>query len=547
MAAEAVVIPADVKRTLFIRQIVFLFAIAASVAVGGYVVLWSQTPNYSLLYGSLSDQDAANVVESLQKANIKYRIDQASGAVMVPSSVVHDARMKLAADGLPKSANSGFGMLNEEQKLGTSQFIEKARYQHALENELAMSISKVSSVKAARVHLALPKESVFLRNRQAPSASVILDLYPGYRLEAGQVAAIANLVSASVPSLDVGHVSIIDQYGHLMTNNQSSAELAMTATQFQYASEVENSYIKRIENILIPLLGQDGVKAQVTAELDFTSSEQTRESYNPDMPALRSERLEEDSKSSASLAGGVPGALSNQPSVDGNAPEVVDKNNNNSSDTNSNKSSGGSIQKSSTRNYELDKTISHTRSPVGSLHRLSVAVVIDYKKTVNEKGEVIRTEHSPEELEQITTLVKEAVGFNAIRGDTVNVMDAKFSVPDAVEPLPEVPVWQQPWVWDIAKQVAGGLFVLFLVFGILKPAIKNMTNKEITLHQAALAGPGGSVAGQLTDDEDTPQAREMKRLEAAPEYDKSIHNVKEMVNTDPKLAAQVVRNWVGED
>ena len=543
MAAEAVVIPADIKRTLFIRQIVFLFAIAASVAVGGYVVLWSQTPNYSLLYGSLSDQDASQVVESLQKANIEYRIDQASGAVMVPSSVVYDARMKLAADGLPKSANSGFGMLNEEQKLGTSQFIEKARYQHALENELAMSISKVSSVKAARVHLALPKESVFLRNRQPPSASVILDLYPGYRLEAGQVAAIANLVSASVPSLDVANVSIIDQYGHLMTNNQSSAELAMTATQFQYATEVENSYIKRIENILIPLLGQDGVKAQVTAELDFTSSEQTRESYNPDMPALRSERLEEDSKSSSSIAGGVPGALSNQPSVDGSSPEIASKSDSGDSKSNS---GSGSMQKSSTRNYELDKTISHTRSPVGSLHRLSVAVVIDYKRSVNDKGEVVKTEHTPEELDQITTLVKEAVGFNAIRGDTVNVMNAQFSVPDEIEPLPEVPVWQQAWVWDIAKQVAGGLFVLFLVFGVLKPAIKNMTNKEMTLHQAALAGPGGA-ARELSAEDDSPQAKEMKRLEAAPEYDKSIFNVKEMVKSDPKLAAQVVRNWVGEE
>ena len=542
MATQAAVIPAEVKRTLFFRQIAFLFAIAASVAVGVYVVLWSQTPNYSLLYGSLNDQDAAKVIESLQKSNIEYRVDNSSGAVMVPSAMVHEARMKLAAEGLPKSANSGFSILNEEQKLGTSQFIEKARYQHALENELAMSISKVSSVRAARVHLALPKESVFLRNRQAPSASVLLDLYPGHKLETGQVAAIANLVSASVPSLDIANVSIIDQYGRLMTNNQSSAELAMTASQFQYTNEVENSYTKRIENLLIPLLGQDGVKAQVTAELDFTKSEQTRESYNPDSQALRSERLEEDTKSSTST-GGVPGALSNQPALDGNSPEIA---NNNSSDSDSNsKSSGtGSKQKRSTRNYELDKTISHTRSPVGSLMRLSVAVVIDYKKVVNEKGEISKVEHTPEELDQITTLVKEAIGFNALRGDTVNVMNAQFNVPEKIEPLPEAPIWQQPWVWDVGKQVLGGLFVLFLVFGVLKPAIKNMMNKEITLHQTALAAPG--VAGQLTVDEES-AAKEMKKLEVAPEYDKSIQNVKEMVSTDPKLAAQVVRNWVGEE
>ena len=541
--AEAIEIPFDVKRTLFIRQVVFLFAIAASVAVGGYVVLWSQSPNFSLLYGSLSDQDASAVIESLQKANIDYHVDQNTGAVMVASSKVHEARMKLAAEGLPKSANSGFAMLNEEQKLGTSQFIEKARYQHALENELAISITKVSAVKAARVHLALPKESVFLRNRKAASASVLLDLYPGHRLEAGQVAAIANLVASSVPSLELANVSVIDQYGRLMTQNQSSADLAMTASQFQYTTQVENSYIKRIENILIPLLGQDGVKAQVTAELDFTSTEQTRESFNPDLSALRSEQLEEDSKSSSGLSGGVPGALSNQPSLNGSAPEVVG-NSNSKNDEGS--SAMGSMQRRSTKNYELDKTISHTRLPTGSLLRLSVAVVIDYKKTLGEKGVVERIEHTPEELNQITNLVKETIGFNPIRGDSVNVMNGHFPFPDAVEPLPESPIWQQAWVWDIAKQVLGGLFVLFLVFGILKPAIKNMMNKEITLHQTALAGPTGT-GGQLSGDESSPQVQEMKALTAAPEYDKSIHNVKEMVNTDPKLAAQVVRNWVGED
>jgi flagellar M-ring protein FliF len=537
--AEPVLISADVKRAIFIRQILFLFAIAASVAIGVYVVLWSQKPNFSLLYGSLSDQDASQVIESLQKANIEYHVDPNSGAVLVASAKVHEARMKLAAEGLPKSANSGFSILSEEQKLGTSQFMEKARYQHALENELAQSIGKLSAVKSARVHLAVPKESVFLRNRKAASASVLLDLYPGHNLEVGQVAAIANLVAASVPSLKISNVSIIDQNGRLMSQNQSSADLAITASQFQYTTQVENSYIKRIENILIPLLGPDGVKAQVTAEMDFTSSEQTRESYNPDMAALRSEQVEEDRSSSASIVAGVPGALSNQPAVDGTAPEVVAQN-----DTadNEGSSGSGSSQSRATRNYELDKTISHTRHSSGNLLRLSVAVVINYKKILDGS----RVEHTPEELEQITNLVKEAIGFNVIRGDRVNVMNSPFSLPDAVEPLPEAPIWQQAWVWDIAKQVVGGLFVLFLVFGILKPAIKNMMNKEITLHQTALAGPSG-VAGQLTDDSKDESATEMKALEAAPEYDKSISNVKEMVSTDPKLAAQVVRSWVGEE
>ena len=546
MATEAatVVIPSDIKRTLFFRQLGFLFAIAASVALGVYVVLWSQTPNYSLLYGSMSDQDASQVVEALQKAGIDFKLDQASGAVMVPSSKVHEARMKLAADGLPKSASNGFSMLNEEQKLGTSQFIEKARYQHALENELARSIAKVSAVKSARVHLALPRESVFLRNRKAASASVLVDLYPGHRLEAGQVAAIANLVAASVPSLEMENVSIVDQFGRLMTNGHSSAELAMTATQFQYTMELENAYIKRIENILIPILGPDGVKAQVTADLDFTHSEQTRESFNPDTPAIRSERLEEDSKSAAGSPGGVPGALSNQPALEGEAPELANETRVNMNGVNT---AAGSVAKRTTRNYELDKTISHTKSPVGSLNRLSVAVIVDHKRVADARGEVVKVEHSPEELNQITQLVKEAIGFNALRGDTVNVMNAEFSQPQAIEPLPPTPIWQEAWVWDVAKQVLGGLLVLFIVFGILKPALKNVMSKEITLHQAALAGGGTAAQLGQGNEQALPKAQEMKALEAAPEYDKSIQNVKDMVTTDPKLAAQVVRNWVGEE
>ncbi len=542
MATEAatVVIPPDIKRTMLFRQLGFLFAIAASVALGVYVVLWSQTPNYSLLYGNMSDQDASQVVDELQKAGIDFKLDHASGAIMVPSSMVHDARMKLAADGLPKSASYGFSMLNEEQKLGTSQFIEKARYQHALENELARSIARVSAIKSARVHLALPKETVFLRNRKAASASVLLDLYPGHRLEAGQVAAIANLVAASVPSLDLNNVSIVDQHGRLMTNS-GSVELAMTASQFQYTLELENAYMSRIENILMPILGQDGVKAQVTAELDFTSSEQTRESFNPDAPAIRSERLEEDSRSTAST-GGVPGALSNQPAVDGEAPEIAD----NAAGSTGN-SAQGSMAKRTTRNYELDKTISHTRSPVGTLNRLSVAVVVNHKKSVNDRGQVSWIEHSPEELNQFEQLVKEAIGFSDLRGDTVNVMNARFSQPEEIEPLPPTPIWQEPWVWDIAKQVMGGLLVLFIVFGMLRPALKNVVSKEMLVPQGTLAAAGNTAQLPAGQEQAAQPAQEQKALEAAPAYDSSINNVKEMVTSDPKLAAQVVRNWVGEE
>ena len=554
MAADAPVItglPDEVKRTLFFRQLGFLIAIAASVAIGVYVTMWSQTPNYSLLYGSLSSQDVGQVLDSLQKSGIPYRVDESTGAVMVPSSKVHEARIKLAGEGLPKSANSGYGILQEEQNLGTSQFIEKARYHHALETELARSITTIKSVRSARVHLAIPKQSVFIRNRKPVSASVLVDLFSGHRMSPEQIAAISNLVAASVPNLDVSNVNIVDQNGRLMTQGDSARDLALTASQFQYASQVEESYIKRIEEILVPIVGQDGVKAQVTADFDFTSTEQTRESYNPDLPAVRSEQLEEELLTADTALGGVPGALSNQPPAEGTAPEIAGE-----AVAPNEEESQSSMQRRTVRNYEIDKTISHTRKPIGRLQRLSVAVVIDHKKSVADDGALVRVEHSPEEIDRLSGLVKEAIGFDAVRGDTVNIINAEFAIPEAPEPLPETPIYMQPWVWDIAKQALGGLFVLFLVFGVLKPSIKKMLDKEITLHQTALAAPGanGSMIALDAPDSDmaNPQGnqtvQEQQQALAPPsDYDKSVDAVKQIITDNPKVAANVVRNWVDDE
>ena len=547
-----VVLPADVKRTILFRQIAFLVGVAASVALGVYVVLWSQTPNYSLLYGSMSDQDVSQVLDSLQKSGIKYRIDTATGAVMVPSSKVHDARMKLAADGLPKSANAGFGILQEEQGIGTSQFIEQARYQHALESELAKTIEKVSSVRSARVHLAISKQSAFIRNRKPTSASVMLDLYSGHQMETEQVAAIANLVAASVPNLDATNVSVVDQFGRLMTQGSGSDELIMSNNQFQYSRRVESSYVKRIEDILAPIVGSEGVKAQVAADFDFTSTEQTREMYNPDLPALRSEQVEEESLQGRAMTGGVPGALSNQPLADGSAPERIPEGGQLDNVVATEASGESSMQRRATRNYELDRTISHTRMPVGSLRRLSVAVLIDYKEGVDTAGKPTRVEHSPEELEQITALVREAIGYNTARGDSVSVMNAEFARPAPIEPLPAEAIWKQPWVWDLAKQVLGAAFVLFLVFGVLRPAIKNLVNKEVTLHQTALAaaGPVGELVqddSQRKGQQENSQGNDGVAQLSGPKLDNSVEAVKGVVQSDAKLAAQVVKNWVGSD
>ncbi|MCP4043838.1 MAG: flagellar M-ring protein FliF, partial [Gammaproteobacteria bacterium] len=351
-------------RLPVIKQMGLLIGLAASVALGIAIVQWSQTPGYSLLYGALSTQSVAEVVSALEAVNIPYRVDKDSGAMMVPSGKVHEARMKLAAQGLPRSTAMGFEILEKEQGFGTSQFVERARFQRALEVELARTIGNLNHVKSARVHLAVPKQSVFVRNRKQPSASVLVHLYSGRTLEEEQVSAISHMVAASVPNMDVSGVKVIDHKGRLLSAPEQSPDAVMSRTQFDYTRRVEADLNKRIMDILTPLVGSEGVRAQVAANMDFTRTEQTRETYNPDLPALRSEQVTEEQGSAASIAG-IPGALSNQPPGAATAPEEAE-----GIETADGGESTGPSRRHSTRNYELDKTISHTTTPAVSIRRL---------------------------------------------------------------------------------------------------------------------------------------------------------------------------------
>lgn len=538
-----------------VRQIGLMIGLAASVALGVAVALWSQTPTYSLLYGNLSQRDAAQVTDALQKSNIPFKIDETSGALLVASTQLQNARMKLAADGLPKGTSNGFEMLDGDQGFGTSQFVEAARYQHALEGELAQTISSLRNVESARVHLALPKRSVFLRQQEEPTASVVLNLYSGRTLDDGQVASIVHLVASSVPHLSPNQVTVVDQAGNLLTARDSASEAGMSSTQFAYNRKVEDSYVKRVEDLLAPLVGGGKVRAQVAAELDFTVTEKTQEVFNPDLPALRSEQTSEEQMSSSMSGMGVPGTLSNVPPAAGTTapPATVPATNAPatnaaggaaaSTTTASAGESSGNSSKRSTRNFELDKTISHTRLASGEIRRLSVAVVLDDQQTTNDKGEVTRSAWKPEDIAKFTTLVKEAIGFNAQRGDSVQVINAAFQPTPVEEPLPEPPIWKQPWLWDVLKQVAGAIAVLLLIFGVLKPTLRNLTEKGAA---SMLTGPGGdgspgeaqaSIGGPL------PQGS----LPGPQQYEQQITTAKGMIQQDPKRVAQVVKTWVNED
>lgn len=552
-----------------IRQVGVMVGIAASVALGVYVVMWARTPNYTLLFSDLSDRDVGQVVDALKSSDIDYRIDPSSGAVLVAASRVHDARLNLAASGLPKGGGMGFELMEEDQGFGTSQFLERARYQRAMEGELSRSISRINNVRGARVHLGMPAQTVFSRAQREPSASVILDLYAGRRLEAHQVSAITHLVSASVPNLPASKVTVVDQQGNLLTDQGGNEEVAITGRRFEHRQKVERAYIDRIESILIPFVGADGVRAQVTVAMDFTSTEQTRESFNPDLPAVRSEQKMEERRV-GNGSGGVPGALSNEPPLEATSPEEIENARTVPGDETVNTKQGESKRLQSTTNYELDRTVSHTKPSLGTIQRLSVAVVIRRRAVVAAAPAAEDPAADPEaavetvsateqliggytaaQLEEMTTMVKESIGFDPTRGDTVMVTSADFVVPETPEALPELPIWEQPWVWDVAKQALGAIFVLFLVFGVIRPTIKSLIIRPTTVAGNYAIAADGSVealpSGVESSGDNALASREQGHsMLQGPELPQDVEGVREYVNKEPKITAQVVRGWVGE-
>lgn len=530
------------SRLPVLRQIGLMIGLSASIALGVAVVLWSQEPNYSLLYSGVTSEDAAQIVDALQAAGIPYRLEQGASVVVVPAAKVHEARLKLAALGLPKNHLTGLEFLDKEQPLGTSRMIEQARYKRALAVELARTIMSLDSVRNARVHLAMPKRSVFLRDRSAPSASVLLDLYPGRLLDEAQIAGITNLVASSIPELEAEQVTVVDQKGRLLSQN-STGHLTPRVEQLKYTQRLEALYVDRIRDILSPLVGTDGVRAQVAASVDYTSVDQTSERYDPKGAVVRSEQLDER-QTAGGAALGVPGALTNQPPPAGTV---------NPKDPAQEGTDPKTVTRKSTRNYEVDRTLSHTRVAPGAVKRLSVAVVVDYRKEVNAEGEVERVPLDAAAMERVTRLVKEAVGFDDQRGDSVNIINASFMAGPELESPEVLPLWREPWFLDLMKQAAGALVVLVLVLGVLRPTLKNLAREggEMAEGEAsdeavpALSGDGGGEGGGVALQQDqlslSGDAQKAKIPDAAGQR---IEQVRMMAREDPRRVAQVVKTWV---
>ncbi|NTV09359.1 MAG: flagellar M-ring protein FliF [Zoogloea sp.] len=561
MAAEAAAAPApsplqqvleNIRKLSQRQKIAGAVALALGIALIVGVLLWSRQPDYVVLFSNLSEKDGGTVVTSLQQQNVPYKFSEGGGAILVPSTMVHDLRLRLAAQGIPKGGSVGFELL-ENQKLGLSQFNEQINYQRALEGELARTIQSISSVAGARVHLAIPKQTAFLRDEQKPTASVLVNLHPGRSLEPAQVAGIVHLVASSVPQLANENVSIIDQNGNLLTQMNNPLRMAgLDPTQLSYVKELEGSYAQRIDTILTPLLGEGNFRAQVTADVDFNQTEQTAETYRPNPApeqAIRSQQSNETTTREAQ-ASGVPGALTNQPPVPATAPLTTPPVAGAAGGQNSQPPT--SATKSGTTNYELDKTIEHVKKSLGQVKRLSVAVLVNHKVERDKDGKPKTTPLTDAELQRIENLVREAVGYNKDRGDTLNVASSPFVAAEKEAP-PETPFWKDPDNVSLGKDLIKYLVIAgvlaFVAFGIVRPLLKTVMPPEEAEEEDEEEGEEGD--GTHATRHHAAGSDEEGEVAISPEaaarmaFEEKLEKAHQLAKENPKLLANLIKEWMG--
>ena len=534
-----------------VRQVGLMIGLAASVALGFAVVLWSQEKDYRPLYGSLDRLDTAEVVNILEQNQIDFKIEPSTGALLVPSEHIHSARLKLAEVGIGSHQAVGFELLDQEMPLGTSQFIENTRYHRGLEGELARTITSINSVRTARVHLAIPKRSVFVRDVRKPTGSVFLEVYPGREVKPEQVKAIVNLVASSISELQPADVTVVDQRGNLLSTSEENPELALADKQRQLVAEVEERLLQRVTSILEPVAGPGNFRAEISADLDFTAIEQAQERYDGEEPRVRSEHTISEVRTDDSVIGGIPGALTNQPPADGEAPEQIDPLTGESVGPAPIKHSRENI----TRNYEVDRTISYTRQSQGDISRLSVAVVLDNKRSLDAEGNTVTEPWSDEEIATLTTLVRDAVGFREDRGDRVSVLNSAFlqeTQPLEATDMEPVPWWQESWMQGYMRPLVGLLVILALIFGLLRPVLKSIARsgsraaeEEDARQLAALEAAG--LGGDLSGDSVTLTGGAMALPGPEDSYEQQLNAIKGLVAEDPGRVAQVVKSWINKD
>lgn len=537
------------------QKILLMVALAAIVAVVAGSALYSRQPEFKVLFSNLSERDGGAIITSLEQLNIPYRFPEGGGAILIPAEKVHEVRLRLATQGLPKGGSVGFELM-ENQKFGTSQFAEQVNYQRALEGELARTIQSVTSVASARVHLAIPKPSVFIREEQKPTASVMVQLHPGRALEPAQVAGIQHLIASSVPQLPINNVNIIDQSGNMLQLKSKLIDAGLDPTQIKYVHEIESSVIKRLEDILAPIVGPDNARVQVAADVDFSLTEQTSENFKPNVTppevSIRSQQSTETASVNAPV-GGVPGALSNQPPTPATAPITNPAVPGQGAPASTATTTGpGQVnvaglqapvtgagqplntRKDSTINYEVDKTVRYTKQSVGLVKRLSVAVVVNQKKGTDKAGKPIAVPLTEQEMKQITDLSREAMGFSRERGDSLSVANAPFNLPEKVDL--EVPLWKQPesiaFAKDMIKYGLIAAIIAFIYFTVLKPI----------LHTMFPPPPEPEVIEPDLDEEGEEEGSDQP---VVPPFEVKLQEARDLAAKNPEAVAGIIKDWLG--
>ncbi len=501
--------------------------------------------DYRVLFPNLSEKDGGQVIERLALLNVPYRFLDGGGAIMVPAARVHELRMKLAAAGLPSGSSGGGYELLDKNSFGQTQGQERMKMQRAIEGELTTTIQALESVKSARVHLALPNQNGFFREQQKPSASVVLTLHGGRTLDRNQIAGIVRVVSGSVPEMAAKAVSVVDSTGALLSGpGAEDGESGLDSQQLQFRRELEAGHARRILDLLEPVLGRDNVRASVTADIDFSQVMQTAEAYRPNQgpdakAAIRELRTEDASQSGSATPSGVPGATTNQPPVPATAP--VNGQAQPLQGAPSGAGGGGARREAATR-FEVDKTTTVTRNAAGSVRRLSAAVVVNHRGGTDKKGQPTSAPLSDKEIEQLTALVQQGIGFNAERGDIVKLVNAPFRVEAA--PLVEAPpIWKQPWLIDLLRSAAAplalALVALFIITKLIKPAMN-----------VVLAPPPepGSQLSEVVDDDAVqappPKVKMPLKVLQAPHDSDRLEATRNLAKTNPAAVAHIVRGWV---
>ena len=532
---------------------------AALVAAAAAFMLWSRAPDYKVLYTNVSDRDGGAIIASLTQMNVPYKFAEGGGAILIAGDKVPEVRLKLAAQGLPKGGGVGFELM-DNQKFGTSQFAEQINYQRGLEGELARSIESIGTVESARVHLALPKPSLFVRDQKKPSASVVLSLHRGRSIDEGQVSAIVHMISSSVPELDAKSVTVVDQRGNLLSAANAGAR-GLDVSQLKYAQEIEQGYIRRIEAILQPIVGASNVRAQVAADIDFSVIERTDEKYSPNQDprnaAIRSQQSSESTQHGGTPPGGVPGALSNQPPVNPSAPITAPRPPaapgapgtaaaapaaaSTTTATSTAPGAPASLRKDVTTNYELDRSIRHVQQGAGAIKRLSVAVVVNNRDGAD--GKAAARALAPAEIEQIRNLVKEAMGYSQERGDSLNVVNSAFARDGQDEQAKDVPVWRDPENIELAKTIGQYLLyaalALFAWFAVFRPLLrKHLAPPAPPAAEATAPKAMAADADDAGSEQSSARQRELERQKADLDY------AHQTADSDPRLVATLIKHWM---